>query len=222
MRGTFDILWEYRTEFIGGIMVTLKLCLLIWPIGIAGGTLIGIAAAHWKRTVGKLSRAASFVLSGIPILVLLFWLNFPMQVLLDADLAPFTVAVIALSIVNALVVADSVRQVLEDFPRQYVAAARVCGMSPRSTVLHIQLPIVLRQILPSLLVAQVAILQATLFASLISVDEIFRIAQRINSEVYRPVQIYSALAVLFLVVCLPMHGLAGYLREKYTRDLSEQ
>ena len=55
-----------------------------------------------------------------------------------------------------------------------------------------------------------------------TVDEIFRIAQRINSEVYKPVQIYSALALLFLAVCLPMHGVAMLLRRRYTRDLSEQ
>ena len=64
-------------------------------------------------------------------------------------------------------------------------------------------------------------LQTTLFASLISVDVIFRIAQRINAQVYKPVEIYTALAVLFLIVCLPLHGLAHWLRVRYTRDFSE-
>ena len=65
-------------------------------------------------------------------------------------------------------------------------------------------------------------LQCSLFASLISVDEIFRVAQRINATIYRPVEIYSALALLFLAVCLPLNGLALWLRMRFTRDLSEK
>ncbi len=219
---TFDILWSYRDEFLSGLFVTVQLCALIWPIGIVLGTLIGVAGAYWRRSVGRVSRGTSFLLSGVPVLVLLFWLHYPLQSALNLTIPPFYTAVTAFSLINTIVVAETVRRVLEDFPRQYLSAARVCGISTRHTVLRIQLPIVFRQVLPSLLVAQVGVLQATLFASLISVDEIFRIAQRINARIYKPVQIYSALAVLFIVVCLPMHGLAAFLREKYTRDLSER
>jgi ABC-type amino acid transport system permease subunit len=61
-------------------------------------------------------------------------------------------------------------------------------------------------------------LHTTLFASLISVEEIFRVAQRINAQIYRPVEIYTALGVFFLLVCLPVTGFAFWLKRKYTRD----
>lgn len=207
---------------LGGLAVTVKLCLLIWPIGIVGGTLLGIAGARWKIAVGIPSKGVSFVLSGIPILVFLFWLHYPLQAMLNVVIDPFYTATAALSVVNALLVADLVRGVLNDFPKQYMMAAKVCGLTNRQVVTKIQLPLVFRQVIPSLLYIQVAMLQSTLFASLISVDEIFRVAQRINSEVYRPVEIYTSLALLFLAVCLPLHGLAGWLKNRYTRDLSEQ
>jgi ABC-type amino acid transport system permease subunit len=124
--------------------------------------------------------------------------------------------------VNTFLVADLIRGVLIDFPNQYILAARVHGLTQRQTLMKIQLPIVLRQILPGILTTQVAMLQATLFASLISVDEIFRICQRVNSEIYRPVEIYTALAIFFIVVCLPLQGLAIWLRIRFTRNLSEQ
>ncbi len=203
-------------------MVTLKLCLLIWPIGILVGTLLGVAGSRWKVAVGIPSKTTSFVLSGIPILVFLFWLHYPLQAMLNVVIDPFYTATAALSIVNALLVADLVRGVLNDFPKQYMMAAKVCGLSSRQIVTKIQLPLVFRQVIPSLLYIQVAMLQSTLFASLISVDEVFRVAQRINSEVYRPVEIYTSLALLFLAVCLPLHGIAGWLKNRYTRDLSEQ
>jgi polar amino acid transport system permease protein len=217
-----EILSKHREEFLLGLWVTLKLCLLIWPVGIIVGTSLGMAGARWKRGVGIPSKVISFTLSGIPILVFLFWLHYPLQSLLGIVVKPFFTAAAALAIVNTLLVADLIRGVLNDFPMQYVMAAQVCGLSTRQTALTIQLPIVFRQVLPSLLLIQVTMLQATLFASLISVDEVFRVAQRINSEIYRPVEIYTALAVLFLAVCLPLHGIAYWLRARFTRDLSER
>jgi ABC-type amino acid transport system permease subunit len=157
----------------------------------------------------------------VPVLVLLFWLHYPLQSVLGVIFDPFYTAAAALSLVNIVSIADLVATTLRDFPAQYVTAARVYGLSPAETTRRIQLPIIFRQILPGLLVRQVTILQATLFASLISVDEIFRVAQRINAIVYRPIEIYTALAGFFLLICLPLNGLAYFLEARFTRDLSE-
>jgi ABC-type amino acid transport system permease subunit len=135
---------------------------------------------------------------------------------------PFVTAAAVLSIINTFAVADVVGAHLRDFPNEYTVAARVCGLSPATVTLQIQLPILLRQLIPALLPVQVVMIQSTLFASLISVDEIFRVAQRVNSVEYKPIEIYSALALLFLAICLPLNGLAMWLRRRFTRDLSEQ
>lgn len=218
---TFRILIDYRDAFLAGLWVTLQLCLIIWPTGLLMGSLLGVLGSHWKRTAGIFSRISSFILTSIPVLVLLFWLHYPLQEMLGVTIPPFYTAAGMLALVNTLAVAEVVRRVLQDFPRHYVIAAKVCGLSTRHTVLWIQLPIVLRQTIPALLIIQVNMLQATLFASLISVDEIFRVAQRINAQIYQPVQIYTALGVLFLLVCMPLNGLAFWLRSRFTRDLSE-
>ena len=117
---------------------------------------------------------------------------------------------------------ENVRQAIVDFPRQYLLAGRVCGMKTSQIVRYIQLPILFRQLLPTLLILQVGMLHASLFASLISVEEIFRVAQRINSTIYRPIELYTALAMFFLLVCLPINLLAAYLKQRYTRDFSER
>lgn len=218
----FEILSKYSNEFLIGLGTTLKLVLFIWPIGIIVGTLFGLAGSKWKIIIGFPLKSASFFLSGIPILVFLFWLHYPLQSLLNIVVPPFYTAVVALSIINTLLVSDLLRNVLNDFPKQYIWSAKILGLSSKTIIKKIQLPIIFRQVLPNLLFIQVSMLQATLFASLISVDEIFRISQRINSEIYRPIEIYTALAVFFLVVCLPLHGLASWLKVKYTRDFSER
>lgn len=216
-----DIITAYPDAFIQGLGVTLKLSLVVWGTGLMMGVLLGVLGAGRPATFGRFVSVSSFLLSGLPLLVLLFWLHYPLQAMLEVVIDPFLTAAFALSLVNTFAVADIVKGALNDFPDQYVLAARVTGLSSRETLIHIKAPILLRQLIPVLLMAQVTMLQATLFASLISVEEIFRVAQRINSMIYKPVEIYTALGVFFLLVCLPLNGLALWLKNRFTRNISE-
>lgn len=216
-----QILVDYREALIKGLFVTLKLAGIVWFGGLFIGGLLGILSARFHRALGIPTRVLSFVLSGVPILALLYWAHYPLQVLLKMVIDPFYTAAAVLLIINIFAVSDLLATYLRDFPKEYRIAAAVCGLSRRETVMKIEVPLILRQLIPALLPTQVAVLHATLFASLISVEEIFRVAQQINASIYKPVEIYSALAVLFLVVSLPVNGLAIWLRARYTRDLSE-
>jgi polar amino acid transport system permease protein len=218
---SFEILYQYRADFLVGLTVTLKLCLLVWGFGLGFGFLIGYLGSKFKLYVGLPSRAISFILGGIPVLVFLFWLHYPFQLWLGVVIDGFYTAVAALSVINTFLVADIVRTALNNFPSQYTLAGEVCGLDKKTIYRKIQLPIIIRQILPGILFTQVAMLQSTLFASLISVEEIFRVCQRINSSIYKPVEIYSALAILFLMICLPINGIGYWIKKKYTRDYSE-
>jgi polar amino acid transport system permease protein len=217
----FDIFTKYSAAIGQGLLVTFELAAIVWLAGIVFGVFLGSLAARSPVIFGVPTRACSYALSAMPVLVFLFWLHYPAQVLLHVVIDPFVTAAVTLSVLNIFGVADIVRNVLRDFPRQYVAAAQVCGMSPWHTLVRIELPIVLRQTIPPLLTQQVAMLQATLFASLISVNEIFRVAQQINATEYKPVEIYTGLGLLFLGVCLPINATAIILKSKFTRDYSE-
>lgn len=220
--GILDILITYRQAFLTGLGVTLKLCGVVWSAGLILGGALGIAASRYPVWIGIPMRIGSFVLSGLPIIVLLFWLHYPLQAMWGVVIDPFITACVALGAVNLLAVADVVRNSISSVPRQYLEAAKVCGIPPTTTLWKIEIPLVTRSALPPLLLSQVTMLHLTLFASLISVDELFRACQRINAVIYKPVEIYTALGVFFLLVCLPLNGVAMWLKFRYTRDLSER
>lgn len=216
-----EIFTKYQEAFLNGILITFQLALFIWIGGLFLGSILGSAGARWNKTIGIPSWVASFFLSGIPVLVFLFWMHYPLQSILNVIIDPFYTSAFALIIVNTFAVSDIVRRALLNFPKQYILSAKVCGLNSRDTMLRIQLPILLRQIVPSIIFLQVNMLQATLFASLISVNEIFRVAQNINSLVYRPVEIYTALALLFLIICVPLNFIGYFLEKRFTRDISQ-
>lgn len=222
LQETWNIISQYKEGLLNGLGVTLRLCLWVWGCGIIFGTLIGYASHKYPKLVGIPVKIISFLLGGIPVLVFLFWLHYPVQYLLNLVIDPFITTVFTLSIINTFLVSSIIVNSLKDFPSQYIMAAKVCGISEKKIFSQIQFPLLFRQILPNLLLVQVTMLQLTLFASLISVDEIFRVCQRINAQIYKPVEIYTALGLFFLLICLPLNGLAYYLKKKYTRNISEK
>jgi polar amino acid transport system permease protein len=218
----FQIIQQYSEPMLHGLWVTLKLALIIWCSGILLGSILGAVGASLRAAVGIPSKIISVILAGMPAIVFLFWMHYPFQALLGIVIDPFITAALSLSIINVFLVADLVRNAITDFPTQYLDAAKACGIRARDITLRIQFPILLRQTIPGLLLIQITLFQMTIFASLISVDEIFRVAQRVNSRIYRPVEVYTLLAIFFLLVCVPLHIIAHWLRMRFTRDYSER
>jgi His/Glu/Gln/Arg/opine family amino acid ABC transporter permease subunit len=217
-----EIFWAYKEGFLQGLGVTLKLCFLVWFIGITVGTIVGVLSAKYNRSFGLISKILSTFISGVPILVLLYWLYYPVQQQLQIDIQPFNIAVFALSFINVFMVADLVRNSIKDLPGQYLMAAKVSGLSGRTILTKIQIPLIFKHLLGPVLLVQIAMLHNSIFASLINVDEIFRQIQRINAMVYKPIELYTALAMFFIIITVPLNLIAFYLKKKYAKDYSER
>lgn len=217
----FSIFQNYHSAFLNGLLTTLKICLVVWSSGIIIGFPLGWFASK-NKDLGKSVWWISFILGSIPSLVFLMWLHYPAQDILDLVIDPFYTATLAFSLINIFSIAELVRASLNDFPQQYLTVGKVSGLSSQEIALKIQLPIVIRAILPALINLQVVILHTSLFASLISVEEIFRAVQTVNSRIYRPVELYTILAVLFIVICAPINYFSICLKNRFKNYISEK
>lgn len=218
----FEIFATYKDGFLQGLGVTLKLCLLVWSIGIVLGAIVGILSAKYNKSFGIVSKTLSMLISGVPIIVLLYWLYYPIQQQLGVDIPAFNIAVFALSFANILMVADLVKNAIKDLPKQYLMSAKVSGLSGKTILTKIQIPLIFKQLVGPILLVQITMLHSSIFASLINVDDIFRQIQRINAMVYKPIELYTALAIFFIVITVPLTLMAQYLKKRYAKDYSER
>lgn len=216
-----EIIWKYKQAFLHGLEITIYICLIVWGIGLLLGFYLGYFACK-NRWISIPLEWLSNIITALPVIVFLFWLHYPLQSILQIVIDPFVTSVIAFSVVNILGVANIFRIAIKEFPQQYLTAARTLGIPHKQVIRKIQLPLILRNVTPALLNLQINVLQMSLFASFIGVEEIFRMAQRVNAIAYKPVEIYTALGLFFILICLPVNLLAKYLQEKYTRDISEK
>ena len=210
----FEVVSEYRSAYLAGLRITLKLCMVAWIGGLFGGGAIALTTEWWPRLVGWPVTVLSRMTEAIPILVLLFWLHYPAQAAFGVVIDPFYTTVSLLTALNMLAVFGILRSSILKVPTEFIEVARVCGVGRRRTFWRIKFPVAFRSALGSLTSSQVNILQLSIFGSLISVEELFRISQRINSQIYQPVQVYTGLALFFLAVCLPLNLLARHLERK--------
>lgn len=221
LQDILDIIIKHKEGFLKGLLVTFEICLIVWIVGLVLGTVIGYLVSK-NKIMNRTIKIFSFVLSGVPILVFLFWLHYPAQKFLGIVVDPFYTAVFMLSLLNIIAVSEIVSNGIANLQNQYLEVAKICGIKPKKTFSKIQFPLVARHILPSLLTAQINSLHLSLFASLISVQEIFRVSQNIISIEYKPVEVYTALGIFFLIVSLPVNGFAIYLKQKFGRKLDEK
>ncbi|MFA5995029.1 MAG: ABC transporter permease subunit [Patescibacteria group bacterium] len=210
---------QYKAGLWSGLLVSLSMVVIVWTVGLTIGLCVGWYAQQYK-SAGYVVGLFWFLITSIPILVILFWLHFPLQEMLGIVIKPFITAVLALSFINIIFVATIIKEALAEFQQQYLIIGKVSGLNELEIFIKIKWPLMLRAVLPQLLFLQVAMLQATIFSSLISVEEIFRVTQRINSIIYKPVETYTTLAIFFCAICLPLNLTAYWLKNKYTRSFS--
>jgi len=209
------ILIQNQYIFLHGFLTTVQLLGCIILIGIPVGILLGIVGGRYSAGVAYTIKGFRFVTKVIPVLVLLFWLHYPLQAFLGIVVNPFWTAAFVLGLINMSATANVVTVELELLPRAYREAGITLGMSKGEVIRHIELPLLFRRIIPQLLLNQTLMLEYTLFASLISVPELFRVAQTVNSMIYKPVEIYSLLVVFFFIILAPLHWLISWLQKKY-------
>jgi polar amino acid transport system permease protein len=218
----WTILDRHGAEFAFGLQTTVELCLIVWISSLVFGSILGVLSQRFPRSVGGIIVATAVLLGGIPPIVFLFWLYYPAQAIVGVSVPPFPTAAIGLSAIGVTLVADLVRQTFSHFPKHYITAARVLGVPNARIITKIVFPIAMRSAFPTLLLIIVTLFQMTFFAAFLSVPELFRVAQQVNSIAYRPVEIYTALAAFCLIVSVPIHILAAYLKSRWAADLSDR
>lgn len=218
MNQFFSLIARYHEALLAGALKSLELAGLAWT----GGLILGIPLGIWRASLGRGNRQRGFSVlsmaaSSIPVMVYLLWCHYPLQSALGISLPPFLTAAFVFMLYNTLTIGEVVRSAVEDLPLSFSFAARATGVRGATYVRFVLLPLALRNALPGYLVSQVGVLHMTLFASLISVDELFRVTQRINAIEYNAVGVFSLLALFYFVLSFPLLLLAGVANQRLAK-----
>jgi len=68
------------------------------------------------------------------------------------------------------------------------------------TLLHIQLPQVVRLTLPALISELIDVIKVSAVVSVISITDLMRVSQQLVSQTYRPLEVYLVAALFYLAL----------------------
>lgn len=200
----FNWVWTYREQLFKAFLVTLELNAIVLVVGTAVGFLVGLIGGGRSMLPRFFARLYVDLFRTLPILVLLVWFFFCVPVLMGGvRISAFLSAVIVLSLNLSAFVAEIVRAGVEAVPKTHIEAARATGLSARQTMLHVTLPIALRIMLPPLVGQYINSIKLSVLASVIAVPELLNRTTDLISQTYRPLEFYTVLALLFLLLLLP-------------------
>lgn len=202
----FSVFASYWPAFLRGIWVTIEISV----VSALGGTLAGVALGALYRVIpSPLQKVALFfndVFRAIPLLVLLFFFFFfPYQDIFGIKPpSPIVCAILAIGLSQAVFTADLVCSAVEGVPQRTIQGARSLGLQETAIWRYIIIPDVIRQILPTLIAFWIGILKLSNLASVIGVQEVVFVAQVASAQVFRSLEAWVIVAVIYIILVLPL------------------
>jgi glutamine transport system permease protein len=199
---SFD--WSAIVAALPELLQGLELTFLIAIAGLVGGTVLGVMTAvalnYGGRLVSVPAQAYVALIRGTPIVVQVMFVYFALPLMLGIRLGATTAAIITLIVNSGAYTAEIVRGAFDSVPGGLREAGLAMGLSFRTVLAYVIAPIAFRRALPAMGNQVVAVVKDTSIFLVIGVGELTRRGQEIMSQNFRAVEIWTAVALIYLVV----------------------
>jgi His/Glu/Gln/Arg/opine family amino acid ABC transporter permease subunit len=209
----WSFIWDNRYPLWVGFQNTIKAA----SIGIVGsfaiGLVLGAARAHRIPVLNQLAAAYVEVIRNTPILVQIFLLYYGAPEL-GFQLETFTVAWLSITIWGGAFNTENFRAGFEAVPKRFREAGYALGFTPLKTFLNVTLPIGGRIALPSSINTYISVLKNTSLLLIIGYPELTYVANNIQSNTFRTFEMFSVLAIAYLVIVWTLSALIRVLERR--------
>lgn len=199
----FSIIWQYREALMNGLVLTLQLSGVSIIFGTVGAIILGFMRASSNKLAAGASTLFIETIRGLPFVVLLIWIYFALPILIAVQIPAFEAAVIALTFTLAGFGAEIVRAGIESIPKGQIHAAQTLGLSQHAIYSRIILPQVARKELSPMIGWYLTTLKFSSLASIIALPELVHQSNNIILTTYRPLEVYTAVALIYLMLSIP-------------------
>jgi polar amino acid transport system permease protein len=213
-----EILESSAPAFGRGVLVMLS----VWAVSLILGGALGLFFGWFRyglRSESKALHAAvetlTTVLKAVPVLILLVWVHYVSTPLLHVVLQPFVTASIVFSSFTAISVSEIFLAALMSIPQGEREAAYAIGMGTADALCRVILPLAIRASIPAIALLSVELLKLTTLASVIALGEVLHVADTIIAQTYVAVPTYTALAIIFLTLVLPVQFAAERFAQRW-------
>ena len=193
---------DHAGELFDGLLLTLEVAAL----GFLLAAVLGMPLALAGRSRTPLLRVPALlwiaVARGVPLLIVIFWLYYAIAQEGVISLTAFTVGVLSLGLTGSGQMAEVYRSALNAIPVGQREGAAAIGLTRGQTFRLIVLPQAMRTAIPPSMNTFVMLLKGATMLSVIALADMFYTAKLVAVNEFKPFELYTAAAVLIILVTL--------------------
>jgi len=196
--------WSVVIDALPALLGGARLTVLIAFAGLVGGIAVGAVAGFMRAYGNWLLNAIAFVyveiIRGTPIVVQVMFIYFALPMLADIRVNPMTAAITAIIVNAGAYIAEIVRGTLLSVSKGLQEAGLALGLPMWKVLAYVVGPIAFRRMIPPLGNQFIVSLKDTSLFIVIGVGELTRQGQEIMAANFRAVEIWTAVAILYLIM----------------------
>jgi polar amino acid transport system permease protein len=216
----WGVIWDNWHLFAQGALMTLFLTGSSIGIGLVAGLFLGLAKLSSRRWIRMPATVFIEIFRDTPLLVLLLWIFYCLPILTGLKIDIIESAILGLSIHASAYLAEVYRAGILAVDRGQMESARSLGMSFWQGMQRIVLPQAVRRMIPPFLNVTADFMKASALASVVGVWELLRQASNLIANTWRPLEAYTAVAVTYLLLIVPVVWLTGVLERRLARRVA--
>jgi polar amino acid transport system permease protein len=195
-----------------GLEQTILLCLLVVPLGLAGGLVFALASLARARALRWPAIVGIDFFRAIPPLVLLIFVYSGLP-FAGFRPSPVTAVAIAFFLNTSSYYGEIYRAGIESVGAGQWDAARSTGLGGAQTLAYVVLPQAVRNVMPDLISNTVEVVKLTSIASVVALPELLYSADMARSVTFNSSPIVLA-AAIYLVILWPIVRLVSRLERR--------
>lgn len=211
----FGLIRSSLPFLLQGAARTIEITVLAVAIGIALGTVLGLARLSRVTWIAAAAEVYIEVIRGTPLLVQLFMVFYGIPQVLQIHMNEFVAGVVAFGLNSAAYVAEIIRAGIQSIDRGQTEAALSLGLPPLTVMRYVILPQAYRRILPPLVNEFTSLLKNSSLVATISVVELTRAAQLVTARTFKAFEMLTTISVIYLVMTLSLSRVARALERRW-------
>ncbi len=200
-----------------GCWVTLEISFFALVLGMLFGITGALCRISSNRVLNSLAFFYVWVIRGTPVMVQLFILYFGLPQL-GIKLPSMVAGVLGLAVNTGAYITEIIRSGVQAVDKGQMEAALSVGMNYRQAMLRIIGPQATKICIPPLVNQFIMTLKNSSIASLVTITELFRTGEQIIYTTFRSFEVYTAVAVLYLIMNSVFMVIADRLERKMARQ----
>lgn len=202
----FGQVTPYLGYLAGGAWLALQIAIIAFAVGWFIGIVCAATLQYGPGWLRRIVRAYVVFFLNTPVLVQIFFLYFALPdwgILLSS----YQAVVLGLALNAGAYLTEIQRAGFQSIRREEVEAAETMGFSRTQSVRYVILPHICKVLFPPLSNQFILITMTTSIAAIFGVEELTGRAYNINAETFRALEIFSIVAVYYVILTVIVSAL---------------